>query len=89
MGLDTVELILWAEQEFEIEIADSDAAEILTVGQFAALIYAKLCDIQGSAALSEAEIFSRIKTFLVTAFKIAPARITADSHFIKDLRLDH
>lgn len=89
MGLDTIEILLWAEQEFGIEIPDSEAAEILTVGQFASCIHGKLLDTQGTRAIAEAEIFSRIKTFLLTAFKIAPDRISTDSQFIKDLRLDH
>lgn len=88
MGLDTVEFILWAEQEFEIEIPDNEAQNILTVGQFTAYVHHKLFDIHGAASKSEAEIFDRIKNFLITEFKIAPETIKRNSHFIKDLGLD-
>ncbi len=88
MGLDTVEFILWSEQAFEIEIPDRDAENILTVGQFSTYVHHKLIEIHGSNATSEAEIFERIKKFLVAEFKIAPEKISHSSNFVKDLRLD-
>lgn len=88
MGLDTVEFILWSEKEFEIEIPDSDAEKILTVGQFSTYVHHKLLDIHGSNATSEAEIFVRIKKFLVSEFKLASEEISHSSNFVKDLRLD-
>ena len=39
MGLDTVEIVLWAEKEFSIAITDADAGEVSTVGDFSQLIY--------------------------------------------------
>jgi len=88
MGLDTVEFILWSEMEFEIEIPESDAQNIFTVGQFSTYVHHKLLDIVGSNAISEAEIFERIRKFLVSEFSIAPDKITHSSMFIKDLGLD-
>jgi acyl carrier protein len=88
MGLDTVEFVLWSEEEFHIEIPDSDAQDIFTVGQFSTYVHLKLLDLQGSSATSEADIFERIKNFLVSEFNIAPDKIDRNSHFVKDLRLD-
>ena len=90
MGLDTVEFILWAENEFEIQIseADADAESILTVGQFSTWVHHKLLDLHGSSASPEAEIFERIKNFLTAEFKIAPEKISRSSYFVQDLRLD-
>jgi acyl carrier protein len=88
MGLDTVEFILWSEKEFEIEILDSDAEKFFTVGQFSIFVHYKLLDAHGSNAISEAEIFERIKKYLVSEFKISPERISHSSNFVKDLRLD-
>jgi len=42
MGLDTVEIILRAEELFEIDIADHEAGSIETVGEFYRLICSKL-----------------------------------------------
>jgi acyl carrier protein len=88
MGLDTVEFVLWAEQEFEIEIPDNDAQFILTVGQFTTYVHRKLFNMHGAASKSEAEIFKRIKDFLIAEFEIAPEKISRDSNFVKDLGLD-
>lgn len=88
MGLDTVEFILWVEQEFEIEIPDRVTATILTVGQFSTYIHDKLLDLHGSKASSEAEIFARIQKFLVAEFKISPEKISCNSTFVNDLGLD-
>lgn len=88
MGLDTVELILWSEQEFELEIPDSDTVNLFTVGLFSTYIHDKLFDLHGSKASSEAEIFARIKKFLVAELKIAPEKISRSSTFIKGLGLD-
>lgn len=88
MGLDTVEFVLWAEGEFEIEIPQTDAETIFTVGEFSTYVHQKLADIYGTKASPETEIFERIKKFLVTEFKIAPDKIHHSSYFVKDLRLD-
>ena len=88
MGLDTIELVLWSEQEFEIDIPDSEAVNIFTVGQFSRYIYQKLFELNGSAATTEVEIFELIKSFLVSEFGIPPDKINRNANFIKDLRLD-
>ncbi len=85
MGLDAVETILWAEKEFEIDISDSDAANIVTVGQFSIYIHNKLLMKQGFKALSEKIVFERVKTFLVTQFDIKPEWITREVEFAADL----
>jgi acyl carrier protein len=88
VGLDTIEFILWSEKEFEIEIPDSDAENIFTVGQFSTYVRNRLLDIHGTNAPSEVDIFERIKKFLVSEFKIAAEKINHNSNFVKDLRLD-
>jgi len=88
MGLDTIEFILWSEKEFEIEIPDSDAENIFTVGQFSTHLHNSLLDIHGINAPTEADIFERIKKFLVGEFKIAAEKIKRNSNFVKVLRLD-
>lgn len=88
MGLDTVETVLWAEAEFGIAIADADAAEVRTVGEFAALIHRQLVVRDGLRALTEAQVFERTKRFLVAYFALAPAAVTRHAEFVKDLGLD-
>ena len=88
MGLDTVEFIIWSEKEFEINIPEIDAQNILTVGEFSTYVYYKLLDLRGSNTTTEVEIFERIKKFLVSEFNISPDKISRVSSFVKDLRLD-
>ena len=88
MGLDTIEFVLWAEKEFEIDFPDQDAASIFTVGEFTSYVHGRLLDIQGTDALGEEAIFQRVKEFLVTNFRLSPDKISSDSHFINDIRLD-
>ncbi len=39
MGLDTVEIVLWAKKEFEITISDTEAGEVRTIDDFSQLIH--------------------------------------------------
>ena len=88
MGLDTVEFILWAENEFQIEIPDRDAETIFTVGMFSTYVHNKLSIKHGLRASSEQQIFNRIKEQIASEFKISPENIQRDSRFIKDLGFD-
>jgi len=88
MGLDTVEFVLWAENEFQIEIPDRDAETIFTVGMFSAYVHQKLSIKQGLKAPSEQHIYNRIKEHIASQFKIQPDNIQRGSHFIKDLGFD-
>ncbi len=42
MGLDTVELVMAFEEEFGIEISDSEAEEMRTIGDTVDCIYSKI-----------------------------------------------
>ncbi len=69
MGLDGVELILATEEEFGIEIADSDAANLLTPHQLAAHVSHLLgrVEMKSSRCLSRAA-FYRIRRTLCAEF---------------------
>jgi acyl carrier protein len=88
MGLDTVEFVLWAEKEFQIEIPDKDAETIYTVGHFSTYVHQKLTLKLGLKVPSEQFIFNRIKEYIASEFKIAPDSIQRESRFINDLGFD-
>lgn len=88
MGLDAVETVLWAEEEFGIAIPDQDAADLFTVGEFSSYIHRQLALKEGLKAPSEAQIFDTIKRFLVSHFDMKPERITRNAEFIKDLGME-
>jgi acyl carrier protein len=85
MGLDTIETVLWAENEFGIALKDEETSGIHTVGEFTALIHQKLVMRDDLRAQTETQVFNRLKAFLVTYFKMQPERINWESKFIKDL----
>jgi acyl carrier protein len=88
MGLDTVEIILWAEDKFGIEIPDADAAGIKTVGEFSEYIYRRLLIGGDFNAQSESVIFERIKAYLISHVEVKPELIFREAEFVRDLGLD-
>jgi acyl carrier protein len=88
LGLDTVETILWAENEFGIEIPDADASEIRTVGEFSFYIHRTLALRDGLKAPTEGEVFEGVKKYLVSYFMMKPEWITREAEFIKDLGME-
>lgn len=88
MGLDTVELLLEAEDVFGLSIPDDDAAAIETVGQFSRYIHQRLVARDGTAAASEDAVFERLCDILERLFHIARNAVSRESRFVKDLGLD-
>lgn len=88
MGLDTIETILWAEQEFGIEIPDADASSIRTVGEFSSYIHKRLLSINAHTLHSESKVLESIKAYLVTHVGVRPELIIRNAEFVKDLGLD-
>ena len=81
MGLDTVEIVMWAEEEFEISISDEEASGILTVGEFAKFLSNK-------SKVDYEVCFIKIGNLLVSDYSINSLKISADSRFVQDLGLD-
>ncbi len=89
MGLDTVEILLWAEKEFGIAITHADAGEVSTVGGFTLLIYHLMLAQHGlKNTTSEEIIYNKIKALLIKQYGIKESQISRDAKFIQDLRLD-
>ena len=88
MGLDTVETVLWAEEEFAIDIPDADASVILTVGEFSLYIHRRLVARDDLEATTEERIYEQIRNFLIEAFRVRPELITRQAKFVKDLGLE-
>ena len=89
MGLDTVEIVLWAEKEFGIAITDADAGEVSTVGDFSQLIYNLLLIKNGLKNTTNEEIiYNKIKALLVKQYLVKESQINRNATFIADLRLD-
>ena len=89
MGLDTVEIILWAEKEFDIAITDAEAGEVSTVGDFSSLIYHLTLAKHGlNNTTNEDIIYKKIKALLIKQYLVKESQISRDAKFIQDLRLE-
>jgi len=86
VGLDSVELVMDFEKEFDIEISDA-AANAMTmprdVRDFVLAEYIRL----GRQADPE-DVFRRIQSVTARIVALKPDKIGLDSHFIDDLGLD-
>ena len=89
MGLDTVEIILWAEKEFDIAITDAEAGEVSTVGDFSLLIYHLMLAKYGlKNTTNEDIIYNKIKALLIKQYLIKESQIGRNAKFLQDLRLE-
>jgi acyl carrier protein len=86
MGLDTVELLLAFEEEFDIEFSDEVAGELTTVRDVRDFLVSEHQRL-GRAADPQ-DIFVRIAKVTHRLVGGAPERITLDAAFVEDLRMD-
>jgi acyl carrier protein len=88
MGLDTVEIVLWAEKEFDLQLPDDEVSQIYTVGEYSDYLHRKLKTKHGfKPCLSNEIIFNKIKAVLINDYAISAHKITRDAKFIADLNL--
>ncbi|NJD24054.1 MAG: hypothetical protein FIB06_01465 [Betaproteobacteria bacterium] len=88
MGLDTQEVVLWAEDEFSIDLPDVVTRDLRTVGEFVDCISVRLAATPAGPPLAPADIHQRLARFLAAQFALPHERITLDARFIEDLGLD-
>ena len=87
MGLETVEIVLWAEEEFRIDIPDSEARDIMTIGGFVSYLKTKTHATHGTEAPTEPEIFEKLAHLLEHRYNVRREWIRPDVTFYKDLGL--
>ncbi len=89
MGLDSVELVMAFEEEFEIEILDEEAEQIITVGDARDCIVGKLRARAGDPeAVDAEEVWSRVRAIVVNLLGVRPEKVTPEAAFIDDLGVD-
>ncbi len=88
MGLNTVEIVLWAEKEFELQLPDEEVSQIYTVGEFSDYLHRKLRTKHGfKPCASNEHIFNKIKAILIKDYAVSEYKIIKDAKFIDDLNL--
>lgn len=79
MGLDSVELILAIEEEFGIEIPDSEASTIATVGDVYELVKIRVGQVEPASCLSQ-RIFHKLRRGLSESYGVERSAITPQAH---------
>jgi acyl carrier protein len=84
MGLDTVEIVLWAEQEFDVSMPDEEVGQIYTVGEFATYIAKKVNEVKGTN-IDHTDTLPKIIDILDSDFGVKRSKVTMSSKFVQDL----
>ena len=85
MGLDLVELVMSVEEEFGIDIPDSLAEKISTVGDLADIVASELA--RSGQRADPDRIFERIRTHTAEWAVVSLEQVTRESRFVQDLGL--
>jgi|SaaInl0LU_22_DNA_1037365.scaffolds.fasta_scaffold12143_1 acyl carrier protein len=84
MGLETVEIVIWAEEEFGVPMPDEEVGLIFTVGDFADYIANKVNQEHGTNIDSSITL-PKILIYLEEQHEIEPEKVTLSSRFVEDL----
>ena len=86
MGLDTVELVIAIEEEFNLQISDADAEKLGLLGDLHDYVVRALK--QRGETLDETEVWERLKKIVVAQLGVRPERVTKSAHIVNDLGAD-
>ena len=81
MGLDIVELVMRAEEEFEIEIPDSDAEALTTVGALSDYISGRRPEMEAG------EVWERVRAMVADEISVPAEGLARETRFVEDLDL--
>ncbi len=87
MGLDSVELVIGSEQEFEIQISDDDAEKVRTVQHLLELVI-RLAKEQNHVDLDHDETFTKIVDIVSEQLGVKRDKVIPEARFVEDLNMD-
>jgi len=92
MGLDTVELVMAAERQFQIEVSNAEADRWRTVGDMHAGVMALLEErfaAEGRALKVDPDItWALLRDLVVVELGVKPEQVQPDAEFVRDLGAD-
>lgn len=88
MGLDTVELVMSVENQFNIEIPDNEAENIATVQQLIDYTFEKIKQESQEKILSKTEVKHLICEMISDITGIPLIKITSQHSFVNDLGMN-
>lgn len=94
MGLESVELLMAIERRFQVEIPDSEAVTMMTVGE----VHLWLCKTLGerepslagqpAIAWTDDEIWTELRLVIVDQLRVPSEAVTPQAHIVHDLGAD-
>ncbi|HKO89408.1 MAG TPA: hypothetical protein VJU83_12945 [Burkholderiales bacterium] len=87
MGLDTVELVLAVEDIFQIDIPNTAAEQLDTVGKLHAFVVAELQRLD-RPNVHPAIVFDELRTIICYQLGVKPEEVVPDARFVQDLGAD-
>ena len=87
MGLDTVELVMAVEEEFDLQIPDAVAAKMFTVGDLHTFLASELKRL-GRNDWDEIRIFERLREITSRQLGVKPEAVVPEARFVDDLGAD-
>lgn len=88
MGLDTVELVIAVEEEFELAITDAAVAKLKRVGDLHAFVVTTLRQRAEAGVVDEAQVWERLRAIIVEPLGVRVEEVTPAARFVEDLRAD-
>ena len=89
MGLDSVELVMAFEEEFDIEFPDAEAEQIFTVGDAHYGILRKLYKrVEDPDTIDTDDVWERVQRIIEYQIGVDRRKITPEARFIDDLGVD-
>ncbi|GMU54421.1 MAG: hypothetical protein AMXMBFR33_35670 [Candidatus Xenobia bacterium] len=91
MGLDTVEIVMAVETEFNIAIVDRDAESLVTVGDLYRYVLRRLDLLTGDPHACRSDfpqIWHQVTRIVSQQSGVPQERLHEDTQFVRDLRLD-
>ncbi len=86
MGLDSVELVMEFEAEFEIDIPDEVAATMVSIGTVTDWVHRHLATL--GRARPRLEVLERVCVITCAQCGVARAVLTEATEFVRDLGID-
>lgn len=88
MSLDTIELVIAVEQEFDIRIADAEAEKMQLVGDVFAFVLKVINERNRGGLIDEDQIWRRLQKIFVDQLGVRLEQVTPGAHIIYDLGAD-
>lgn len=90
LGLDTVELVMAIEKEFNINIPNEDAAKLATVGMLHEYIVMNREKSQATSLPAHEQdlIWEKLKNVVVYQLGVTPEQVTKSANIVTDLGAD-